>query len=407
MSTTEVDFGQVRRHLFDAVLLDTNAVRSLGISLDAAWFSELCEICRRADVPVAVIDVTLDEWTTQHRSMLQEKNSQVRAGLRFIEQISGTPIALSEITLPDNSAIKQFLKRQLEAQEVRIIETQPQEVADYIAEALNKVSPFEKGGKGFMDAVILDSIVAYAKTLKSQARVLVISDDAAVLRSQDRFDQSGVEVEFAKREEAKDKAASSLSSAENEFIRQRDAALLKHVRESEPRILQEFNEKPIKISNIFLRKALEDSKLGPLLPERIVGLRPKGVERVSVVYGYPESVVGLDRYRVHVYVQCEVDVVLSRFAVSTGSSIFGQTTITIDGTDVRTHLPIESPRMSGDEPEATQTILMSISIDGSIARQAFEQGSCEGFRVEDELSTEQWKELFRHQDDELPNTKQE
>lgn len=406
MSPVEVDFDQVQQHLYDAVVLDTNILRSIGIPLDSAWLSELCEICKRADVPIAVIDISLDEWTAHYQDMLQKKSSQASAGLRFIAQISGTPIASPEVTLPDNSAIKQFLKTQLEAQQVRIVETQPQGVTDYIREALNKVSPFEQGGKGFVDAVILDSIVAYAKPLKSHARVLVVSDDTAVLRSQDRFDRSGVEVEFAKRGEAKEKASTALSRAWSELYKQRDAALLKLARESESRILQEINEKPVKISNYALRTALDEAKLGSLLPERIVGLRPQGVETVSVLYGYPESVAGLDRYRVYVNVQCEVDVVLRKYLLSTANPYFGQTTVTIGGIESRLDFPIESPKMSGDEGEATHTISMPISIDGSIARAAFEDGVCEDFRIEPELSLEQFEQLQLHLD-ELHETDQE
>lgn len=406
MSTVEVDIDQVRQHLFDAVVLDTNALTSMGFPLGSAWFSELCEICKRADVPIAVIDITLDEWTAQHQSMLRGKWSKARDCLRFIAQISGTPIALPEIALPDNSAVKQFLKSQLEAQEVDIVETQPQGVTDYIGEALNKTSPFEQGGKGFMDAVILDSIVTYAKTLNTRPRILVVSDDSAVLRSQDRFNRSGVEVEFAKRAEAKEKAATSLSLAESEFVKQRDAALLNHVRESESRILQTFKQKPIKIGNHALQTALKQAKLGSLIPERIVGLRPQGVETVTVLYGIPESVAGLDRYRVDVNVLCEVDVVLRSYLVSTQISLFGQTTITMDGIEVGKEFPIESPRMSGDELQATHTILMPISIDGSIAREAFVQGVCKRFRIETELSLEQWEQLHR-QFEELREAEQE
>ena len=396
MSPVEVDYDQVRQHLYDVVVLDTNILRSIGFPLDSAWFSELCEICKRADVPVAVIDITLDEWTIHYQDMLQTKSSQASACLRFIAQISGTAVALPGTTLPDNSAIKKFLKSQLEAQEVRIVQTQPQEVTDYIGEALNKVSPFEQGGKGFVDAVILDSIVAYAKTLKPHARVLVVSDDTAVLRSQDRFDRSGVEVEFAKRGEAKEKASSALSWAWSELFIQRDAALLVLARKSESRILQAINEKLPRISNSSLRTALKEAKLGSLLPERIVGLRPQGVETVNVLYSYPESVVGLDRYRVYVNVQCEVDVVLRSYLVGPASPPIGQTMITIDGIESRLDFPIESPKMGGDEVEATRTILMPISIDGSIARAAFEDGVCEDLRIEPDLSLEQYQQLQRH-----------
>lgn len=177
------------------------------------------------------------------------------------------------------------------------------------------------------------------------------------------------------------------------FYHQRDASLLKHIRESEQKILETAREQPysLPIFRTFKSKGLSTDS-----PTHAVGLRPKSVDLVTVSHDIPEAIAGENRYRVSVAVKCDIDLVFRSYLDLNG--LFGRATQTpsMVGRDSPMPIPTGSTLATPREWEETHETLMFV--DGSIDRRKYDEGIATGFRLEPPLTDAQQAALSKYRE---------
>lgn len=371
------------RDIFDAAFLDTNVLRAAGLNLSSSpWFQKIHELCVGSGIVLGVAELSVDEWTSYHHELTRQKRAELQSAASMVNTFSPTSVNLGKLV--ERSAVKERLTAILAAADIEIVPTAPSQVGEYLKDAVTKVPPFDEDGKGFVDAAILDSLGVFASTRFPGGRIIVVTNDKAIHDSADRFVPHEVRVEFARREDAYDRITSSLSDANQRFVRERDKALLELAQAHEKEILASLKGRDISFGALTF---YGDPKLANA--ERITGVRPKKVGSASVLFGIPEAVVGINRYRVSVSVVCDVDIVVKD---STMGSILGsmrETKVSLEDLEKGKEVPVKSYTFSPPTERRT-TVELSTSIDGSIDRSEFDQGVAKEFRLEPELSKEQW-----------------
>ncbi len=391
----ETPLQAARRRLIAFVGLDTNALRAAGLDLAQPWFEKVLSACNALGAGILVPSIVFDEWFKFHKERLAQSRSKAQAALRELASFD-VPERIADVVaeLKDDNT-RDRLVEMLEKRGIAIIPNVPSHIEQYLKEAVWKEPPFESGGKGFVDAVISDSIAAYAASTTPGSRTLLISDDAAVVRSAARFEQKGLHATIVSKENAYDAIVNSQDAETKLFYQHRDAALLKYVRESESAIVTAAREQPYSLSifNTFKSKGFDAD-----VPTRIVGLRPKSVDSVTVYHGIPEFIAGENRYRVSVTVKCEIDLVFksyfdlgSIFGIGPGEAGRAPSTV---GRDSPMSIPMGPMLTTPREWEETHETTMSL--EGSIDRKEYDEGIASGFRLEPPLTDEQRTSLSKY-----------
>jgi len=151
-----------------------------------------------------------------------------------------------EIKLPEKTQLNEVLSQKMKNAGFDIIENWDGPLSQLLSEAVAKKPPFEQGGKGLCDAVILESYVKHAKEYLKKAKVLVISNDGAVRRSEDRFKERWIAVDFISESGIVEKLKSLLNDEVASYIDQKKTRLKKeYILTYEATILDFVKKTPI------------------------------------------------------------------------------------------------------------------------------------------------------------------
>lgn len=304
----------VWKHLPYAIYLDTNALRSAGSNLDAPWINELLSITNEYGISVCISELVLAEWCEHIIGVLKGNRQKLLSSMALLRHygISVPDIKPGEISLPGKVQLVGMVSGMMKAAGFSVIPNWDAPLSRLLNEAVAKRPPFDQGGKGLCDAVILESYAEHAKENFTQARVLVISNDGAVKRSEERFRDREIVVDFVGESEIVAKLKSLLNDELSAYIEAKKSRLTAYILAHEPEILDFIRKTPLEITDWTLNPPsaeLYDHIIGTI--ESILSVRP--VRITDVIGGGPTygEETAKDRYPVRISVEIELEIVVN------------------------------------------------------------------------------------------------
>ncbi len=350
------------KHLPYAVYMDTNGLRSAGLSLNTPWINELLSITNKYGINLCICELVLHEWCEHIFETLAKNRQKLLSSIEMLKDynIQLPHIESKDISLPEKNDLIQIVAQKLQNYGFSIVKNWDAPISKLLTEAVTKIPPFEHGGKGFCDAVILESYVEHAKVNFSDARVIVISKDTAVRRSKDRFNSSGVTVEFLGESDIVDKLKALLEDEGITFIEEKNERLKEYILGFETEIVDFVKRQPFEVTDWMIN--------GPFIPEedringsieRLVSVRPTNI--ASVFGGtnpYGEEIPP-DRYPVQIFVAIEIDLVVKQY----GFGLYSRKRAIVQPNIVDVESPvIFEDTVDYNPKEITKTINRSISV---------------------------------------------
>jgi hypothetical protein len=226
--------------------------------------------------------------------------------------ISLPEIKPGEISLPGKLQLVGIVSGMMKAAGFSVIPNWNAPLSRLLNEAVVKRPPFDQGGKGLCDAVILESYAEHARENFAKARVLVISNDGAVKRSEERFSDREIVVDFVGKSEIVAKLKSLLSDELSTYLEAKKSKLTAYVQAHEPEILDFIKKTPLEITDWTINPPsgeLNDRIIGTI--ESILSVRP--VRITDVIGGAPTygEETAKDRYPVRISVEIELEIVVT------------------------------------------------------------------------------------------------
>lgn len=305
----------VWKHIPYAIYLDTNALRSAGPNLDAPWINELLSITNEYGISVCISELVLAEWCEHIIEVLESNRQKLLSSIALLRHygISVPDIKPSKISLPGKDQLVGRVSGMMKAAGFTVIPNWDAPLSRLLNEAVAKRPPFEHGGKGLCDAVILESYAEHAKENFKQARVLVISKDGAVKRSEARFRDRGIVVDFVGESDIVAKLKSLLSDELSTNIEAKKSKLKAYILGHEPEILDFIRRTELEITDWMLNPLSTDllDRIFFGTIESILSVRP--VQITDVIGGAPTygEETAKDRYPVRISVEIELEIVVT------------------------------------------------------------------------------------------------
>jgi hypothetical protein len=155
----------VWKHLPYAIYLDTNALRSAGLNLDAPWINELLSITNEYGISVCISQLVLSEWCEHISGVLEGNRQQCVSSMALLRgySVSLPDSGTVEIKLPAKPELVEMVAAMMKAAGFTMIPNWDAPLLRLLDEAVTKRPPFDQGGKGLCDAVILESYAEHAK----------------------------------------------------------------------------------------------------------------------------------------------------------------------------------------------------------------------------------------------------
>ncbi|MBE3126300.1 MAG: DUF4935 domain-containing protein, partial [Acidobacteria bacterium] len=338
--------SRIWKRLPYAIYLDTNALRSAGIVLDADWINELLSLTHKLDLKLCISDLVLTEWSEYVSDTLSKNRQKALSSLGLLKQHSVIvpEIGLDGLTIPDSTRLISLLSEKLKGAGFEIVPNWDAPLSKLLDEAIKKKPPFEHGGKGLCDAVILESYAQHAKQSFKDTHVLVVSNDNSVRESAYRFKEKGINVTFVKESDIVKTLKSLLDEEIEAYISAKQEKLKSYVASFEEKILEYARSAPIRITDWMLLGGLgskeEDRVSGSI--ERVLSIRPI---KISDVFGgvplYGDKVAG-DRYPVRVSIEIELNIIVHQY--SSGMESLFQTRAIIQPNNVNESAPVHIER---------------------------------------------------------------
>jgi len=304
----------VWKHLPFAIYLDTNALRSVGPNLDAQWINELLSITNKYGISVCISELVLAEWCEHIIGVLEGNRQKLLSSMVLLRRygITVPNIKPSEVSLPVKTNIVAVVSEMMKAAGFNIVANWDAPLSQLLNEAVTKRPPFEQGGKGLCDAVILESYAAHAKKTFARSRVLVISNDAAVKRSAQRFSDCEIVVDFVNESEIVARLKSLLSDELAAFIEAKKLTLKKYVLAHESEILNFIKKTPLEITDLTINPPSStpyDGVFGTV--ESILSVKP--IKIIDVIGGAPTygEETAKDRYPIRISVEIELEIIVT------------------------------------------------------------------------------------------------
>jgi len=378
----------VWRHLPYAIYLDTNVLRAAGPRLDAPWINELLSITTTYGLNLCISELVLAEWCEHITGVLENNRQKLLSSITLLEHygISVPGIKPDEIALPEKKGLTAMVSDKLRAAGFNVIPTWEAPLSQLLADAVAKKPPFDAGGKGLCDAVILESYVQHARDSLAEPRVLVVSRDAAVKRSGDRFKDRGIVVDFMDEQNIVEKLKSLLNDEVAAFIEKKKTRLREYILTYEAAILDFVRKTPLKVTDWMLNPLFakeEDRIYGTI--ESILSVKPTKI--TDVIGGAPTygEETAQDRYPVRISVELELDIVVSEYGLGLNTfGLSGQTRAIVqpDMLDSSSPVPLERAGLDLRPREITKTIKRDVTVLATLDAEKEKMGILDDFRIE-------------------------
>jgi hypothetical protein len=376
----------VWKHLPYAIYLDTNALRSAGANLDAAWISELLSITNQYNIEVGISELVLAEWCEYIIGVLKSNRQKMLSSITMLSHycISVPTIEPSEIIIPEKAALMGIVTQMMKDAGFSVIPNWDAPLSQLLNEAVSKRPPFEHGGKGLCDAVILESYAEHAKMNFTQARVLVISNDDAVKQSIERFSDRGIVVDFIGESKIVEKLKSLLNDEVAAYIETKKAKLKAYILERESEIIDFVRKTQLEITDWKINPPFgehRDHVYGTI--ESILAVRPLRV--TEVIGGAPTygEEVPEDRYPVNISVETELEIVV----IEPGLELNflepkARVIVQPDMLDNNSPVSLEKKTYDWKPREITKTIKRDFTVFATLDAEKEKKGGFEDLRIE-------------------------
>lgn len=377
------------KHLPYAIYLDTNILRRAGTRLEKAWINELLSITTQFGISLCISELVLAEWCEHLGRELKSNRDDLLNSLDVLKHydISMPTIRPHDIKLPEKKELADMVRAKLSAIGISVIPNWTAPLEQLLDEAVTKRAPFEAGGKGLCDAVILESYVQHAKDNFKEPRVLMVSRDAAVNRSGGRFGDHGVIVDLVNEENIVERLTLLLDDELAARIERKKEKLRKYIIAYEAEILKYVRSSPLKLTDgmllsFFDRMIGGEFSFGETI-ESVLSIRPTRITNViggAPPYGEEPSE---ERYPVQISVELELDVVVSTYGGS-GLSIFGKTRATVqpDTLDASSPVPLEKVGFDSKRTESIKTISRPLTVLATLDAKKEKEGILADFKIE-------------------------
>jgi hypothetical protein len=375
----------VWKHLPYAIYLDTNALRSAGSNLDAPWINELLSITNEYGISVCMSELVLTEWCEHIIGVLEGNRQKLLSSMALLKHygISVPDIKPGEIDIPKKAQLEEMVSGMMETAGFNIVPNWDAPISRLLNEAVTKRPPFEQGGKGLCDAVILESYAEHAKENFDKARVLVISNDGAVKRSEERFRNRGIAVDFVSEFEIVAKLKSLLNDETAAYIENKKSKLTKYILDHEPEVLALVRKTPLEITDWMLNQPsamLYDHLSGNV--ESILSVQP--VRITDVIGGAPTygEEAAQDRYPVRISVEIKLEIIICEYSLGVG--LLGQTRAIVQPDMVDTSSPVALEKKVYDwkPKETTKTIKRVLTVFATLDAQKEKDDVFDDLRLE-------------------------
>ncbi|MBF0529557.1 MAG: DUF4935 domain-containing protein [Deltaproteobacteria bacterium] len=374
----------VWKHLPYAIYLDTNVLRSAGTNLDTPWINELLSITNEYGISVCISELVLTEWCEHILGVLESNRQKLLSSIALLKHygISVPIIKTNEISLPEKAHFIETVSIMMKDMGFSVVPNWNAPLSWLLDEAIAKKPPFEHGGKGLCDVVILESYAEHTKENFSNGRVLVISNDSAVKRSEVRFKEREIGVDFVSETEIVIKLKSLLNDEISVYLEHKKSRLHKYILTHETMILDFVRETPIEITEWMLNPPWAEPQnriLGDI--ESILSVRPIRITDVigsAPAYGEPTPE---NRYPVKISVEIEIDIAVSEY--SFGLGIFRQTKAIVQPNMLDTASPVKLEKTFDWKPrQVNKTINRSLTVFATLDAEKEREGALNDFRIE-------------------------
>lgn len=376
----------VWKHLPYAIYLDTNVLRASGPRLDAPWINELLSITTKYGISLCISELVLAEWCEYVAGVLENNRQKLLSSVDLLEHygISVPEMRRQQIDLPEKKLLNAMVSEKLKAAGISVIPNWDAPLSELLADALVKKPPFEEGGKGLCDAVIVESYAKHAKDNFAQPRVLMVSRDSAVKRSGDRFKDRGVAVDFVDEQSIVEKVKSLLKEEVTASIEKEKARLREYVLSHEGKVLDFVRKTPLRVTDWMLNSPFtaigEDHVDGTI--ESILHIKPTKITNViggAPTYGEERT---QERYPLRISVEVELDIAVTEYGFGLGA--FGKTRAVVqpDTLNGSTRVSLEAPGFDWKGREVIRTIRRNLTVLATLDAEKEKKGVLEDLRLE-------------------------
>lgn len=284
------------------------------------------------------------------------------------------------IDIPAKQELIKTVSQKLRTSGFQIIKNWEAPLSDLLEEAVVKTPPFEHRGKGFCDAVILESYAEHAKNNFSDARVIVISNDDAVLRSKDRFNNKGVTVEFTNETNITETLEALLKDEIAAFNKEKNERLKEYIIGFEPQIIEYVKSQPFEITDWMINSPFtqEEDRINGSI-ERLISVRPIKIDKViGGTQPYGEEELPSDKYPVQIFVELEIILVVKQF----GFGIYNLKKATVQPDIVNEKSPVIFEDTTDYTPkEVTLTIKRTVTVFATLNAEKEKNNILDDFQI--------------------------
>jgi hypothetical protein len=364
----------------NGIYLDTNILRKARFDLSESWMIELRAFANDFGIKLFLPELVLDEWTKYIFESLKSNYSKLSSVIKFFRDYNiGIPdFDETDVKLPEWKTLKDIMRDRLNNSGFIIIENWTGPLESLINEAVRKIPPFDEGGKGFCDVIILESIIKHASNKLKNARIMVISDDKAVKRSNDRFMKHDINVIFADQEDVLTILDSSLDKEAAALQQHREELLFNFVKTYEALIIDFIKKEPIKFTDSWL-DGYGDNKVEGSVTS-VLSVIPLRITKVVGGVSLSQEDVTPDRYPINIWVEAELDVLVDKFDFFSNRN--EPLAIEIpEKIDANAPLKINK-RFNFDTHVVKDRIKRNIYVEATISKDKTESGDYKDFRLE-------------------------
>jgi hypothetical protein len=378
--------GYVWKHLPYAVYLDTNALRSAGSNLDAPWINELLSITNEYGISVCISELVLAEWCEHIIDVLKGNRQKLLSSIALLKRygVSVPDVEAAQITSPRKGQLFELVSGMMDGAGLTVVPNWDAPLSQLIEEAVAKRPPFDQGGKGLCDTVIIESYALHAKENFTNGRVLVISNDDAVKRSGARFSDRGIAVDFVGNSEIVARLKSLLSDEVSAYIEAKRERLKAYILDREPEIIDFVRKSQLEITDWKLNPPFGEQRdliYGSI--ESILSVRP--IRITDVIGGAPTygEEIPEDRYPVRISVEIELEIVVREpgFALN----VLGPQTRVIvqpDTLDSKSPVSLEKIAYDWKSREIVKTVTRSFTVFATLDAEKEKNGVFDNLTIE-------------------------
>ena len=196
-----------------AIYFDANALIRIPHTLRDRSFQKVVEFAKEYGIKLVLPEVAWFEWLHSLAEKLRTCLTRIENDAKYVTSLLGRSVL--DYRKPDiEEAVVELFDRhtdRVKAAGFQIAKTPNLETGELLIQAILKQRPFQSGGKGSRDVVIVETAAQHAVEEYEGPRILLISNDKVVQRSSSRFKDRGVDVVICPAEKALDELYASLS----------------------------------------------------------------------------------------------------------------------------------------------------------------------------------------------------